>query len=73
MRERKQSTLPVDSPPLRHRAAPDYGRFYGLIKDTGSRIKQRALGLLPGVTGALPTVQRANRAAAHRTSTGSPA
>ncbi len=64
MRERQRSPLPTGPAPARRRAARAYGQAHRLLKETGGRIKETALRLLPGYQSTLPTVQRANRAAA---------
>ncbi|NQW24088.1 MAG: phage portal protein [SAR202 cluster bacterium] len=64
MKERQQSPLLAGLTPLGYRAA----QAYGSLKDSGAKIKERTLRLLPGTHAGLPpaspTVQRANRAAA---------
>ncbi len=54
MNERQRSPLPPNLTP----------RAVSLVRDTGHRIKEAALRLLPGFSRSLPVVQRANRAAA---------
>ena len=60
MKERQRSHLPPDLAPRTSRHA----RALGLVRDAGSKIKETALRLLPGLSRELPTVQRANRATA---------
>ena len=52
MNERQRSPLPLNLTP----------RAIGLVKETGSRIKETARRLLPRFPKTLPVVQRANRA-----------
>ena len=59
MKERHRFRLPA-GPALR---APGPARAFNLFKETGSKIGERALRLLPGFPRKLPVVQRANRAA----------
>ncbi len=54
MNERQRPTLPLNITP----------RAMGLVKETGSKIKETALRLLPGFPKTPPVVQRANRASA---------
>jgi len=60
MKERQHFRTPTD-PALR---APSSARAFSLVKETSSKIRDRALRLLPGFPRRLPVVQRANRAAA---------
>ena len=68
MREIQQSHFPARLMPVRDRAVRAYsriqGRLQGLVKGTGFRIKETTQHLIPGFPRPLPTVQRANRAAA---------
>lgn len=64
MREIQQSFLSARLMPARDRAVQAYGHLYGLLKGTGSRIKETSRRLIPRFSRPLPTVQRANRAAA---------
>jgi len=54
MNERQRSPLPLSLTP----------RALDLVKETGSKIKEAALRLLPGFYRTMPVVQRANRASA---------
>ena len=54
MNERQRYPVPLNLTP----------RAMGLVRDTGHKIKEAALRLLPGFSRTPPIVQRANRAAA---------
>ena len=54
MNERQRSPLPLNLAPW----------AISLVKETGSKIIETALRLLPGFPRTLPVVQRANRASA---------
>ncbi len=64
MKENQQSPFLAVLSPARDRAVRAYGRIFGFTKGTGSKIKETTQRLIPGFPRPLPTVQRANRAAA---------
>ena len=64
MREKQQPFSFAGLIPARDRAARAYGRFYGVVKGTGLRIRRTTKRLIPSFHRPPRLVQRANRASA---------